>query len=182
MRYSQSIVAKKYAQAYVQEYGHLLTIQDIDAFKLVIAFLKKHHNFMSLISLLSSQLQQRHELIDTMIEHFKIPVMIARLADVLSDHKRLPLFSLVLQDICCLYVQKNNMLEVTIYSSQELSENEYKKFEQFFEKLAGKKIISNVVVDETLIAGIRMQSDVLLWEYSIAARIRQLSQRMLQEE
>ena len=41
--------------------------------------------------------------------------------------------------------------------------------------------MSKVILDESLIAGVRMQSDLFLWEYSIAARLRNLRQKLLIE-
>lgn len=178
MKYSQSLSAKKYAKAYVQEYGDRLTLQDIEHMKSVIRFCRKYHNFMSLVSLLTSKQVQRHELIDNMFEHFFLPDTLKKLIDLLVARKKLFLFSSVLQDICCLYLKLHNLLEVTIYTATELTPEEQQKFEQFFMKLSNQKIMSHVVKDETLIAGVRMQSDILLWEHSIAARIRLLSMQV----
>lgn len=178
MKYSQSVPAKRYARAYVQEYGDILTLQDIEQMKLVMSFCRNHHNFMSLVSLLASKQVQRHELINDMFEHFSLPETLKKLADLLVARKKLTLFAAVLQDICCLYLHEHNLLDVTIYSATELTQAEQQQFEQFFTKLSDKKIISRVVHDEALIAGVRMQSDVLLWEHSIAARIRLLSQQV----
>lgn len=178
MKYSQSQAAKKYAKAYVQEYGDSLTLQDIEHMKSAMSFCREHHNFMSLVSLLTSKQVQRHELVDDMFEHFSLPETLKKLVDLLVARKKLSLFAYVLQDICCLYLNSHNLLELTIYTATDLTPEERQKFEQFFIKLSEKKIISRVVKDETLIAGVRMQSDVFLWEHSIAARIRLLSQQV----
>lgn len=181
MRYSQSIVAKQYAKAYLREYGHQLMVQDIDHLKSAIRFFRHHHNFMSLVNLIINAHNADHVLIKELFEQFSLPLTLKKLIKVLIRHKQLIIFAQVLQDICCLYQQQNNVLDVTVYTTTPFQEGELEKFEMFFIKLSGKSIISKVVIDESLIAGVRMQSDFFLWEYSIASRLRKLRQKLLIE-
>ncbi|MBP6892400.1 F0F1 ATP synthase subunit delta [Candidatus Babeliales bacterium] len=181
MRYSQSSIAKQYAKAYMAEYGSLLQPLDIKSVQSIIRFFRRHHNFMSLINLLVESNKTENVVLDELFEQFALPQNLKKLIDVLIVHKRLILFAQVLQDICCLYFQINNILELTIMTAMPLENHELEKFENFFKKLSGKTTLSNVVHDSSLIAGVRMQSDLFLWEYSIAARLRSLHQKMLIE-
>lgn len=181
MKYSQSLVAKQYAKAYLAEYESQLNLADIEHIKLVLKFFRKHHNFMSLVSELIDDAGSDHILIQELFDHFSLPVTLKKLVDVLIRHKRLIFFAQVLQDIGCLYLLQHNILEVTVSSAAPLEALELEQFEKFFTELSGKRIISNVVLDESLIAGVRMQSDLFLWEYSIASRLRTLRQNLLIE-
>ena len=178
MRYSQSIIAKQYAKAYMAEFSSQLQLKDIDNVKLVILFFRRHHNFMSLVSLLVQPNQSNSIVVDELFQHFSLPQNLKKLINVLVLHKRLTSFSQVLQDICCLYFQANNMLELAIVTAVSLQDDEREKFEIFFRKLSGKTIQSNMIIEQSLIAGVRLQSDLYLWEYSIAARLRNLHQNM----
>lgn len=178
MRYSQSLVAKQYATAYIAEFFDTLHMRDIDAMKMAVSFCRKYSTFMSLVSVLTVKEATHHSIMDEMVEHFSLPESLKKLIDLMTRHKRLSLFAAVLRDICCLYFDKNNMLEVTITTATDLDPSQQAKLENFFMKLSGKKIISNVVIDEELIAGLRMQSDLFLWQYSIASRIRALSAKV----
>jgi F0F1-type ATP synthase delta subunit len=181
MRYSQSFVAKQYSKAYFAEFGTQLKIEDIEHIKSAIRFFRRHHNFMSLVNLLHDSNKSSNVIIEELFDHFLLPITLKKLIEVLIFHKRLVFFSQVLQDICCLYFLKNNILEVTITTATELEDHEREQFEKFFIKLSGKSIKSNVVLDQSLIAGIRMQSDLFLWQYSIAHRLQNLRQKMLIE-
>lgn len=181
MRYSQSLIAKKYAKAYMAEFGSQLQLSDINAMKSVIRFFKRHHNFMSLVNLLVESERAENVVLDELFDQFLLPTNLKKLIDLLIVHKRLTLFSEVLSDVCCLFFQYNNILEVTIATAIPLENNEREKFENIFKKLSGKTIVSSVVHDPSLIAGVRIQSDLFLWEYSIAARLRKLHQKMLIE-
>lgn len=181
MRYSQSPIAKQYAKAYMIEYGSLLQSADIEAMKSAIRFFKRHHNFISLVNLLVEPDKTQNVVLDELFDHFLLAQNLKKLINVLIVHKRLTLFAQVLQDICCLYFHANNILELTIVTATPLENDEFEKFEIFFRKLSGKITLSTVVHDPSLIAGVRMQSDLFLWEYSIAARLRNLRQKMLIE-
>ena len=181
MKYSQSLIAKQYAKAYLAQYGTTLTLDDFEHIKKAILFFRDHHNFMSLTSVLVEQHAAQHPLIKEVFEHFSLPESLKKIVPLLIRHKHLTLFAQVLQDICCLYLLQNNILEVTVHTAAPLSDVELEKFENFFTKLSGKRIMSRVQIDPSLIAGVRMQSDLFLWEYSIAARLRTLRQKLLIE-
>ena len=181
MKYSQSIVAKQYAKAYLREYSADLKLDDLANMKAAVRFFRRHHNFMSLVSLLCTSKQSGLAIIEELFQHFLLPESLKKLIPVLINHKRLVLFAQVLQDICCLYFVSNNFLELTVFTATPLDDAELEQFEKFFIKLSSKQIISSVVLDKSLIAGVRMQSDFFLWEYSIAARLRALRQKLLIE-
>ncbi len=183
MRYTLSPISKKYAQAYLQEYQDDLSIDQVQNFKNVIAFCRDYHNFLSILSILAEkQLGADMPLLHEMQEHFSLPKSIKKLIEILIKHKKLDIFAQVLQDIYCLYMLNSDILEVTITTADILEEDQKRKFENFFTKLSGKKIISTAMIDESLIAGIRMQSDFFLWEYSIKSQIAKISRNMLDEE
>lgn len=182
MRYTLSVASKKYAKAFLQEFHDSLTIDQVQNFKTVIKFFKQHSDFLSIVSVLASRYPESCTLLEELKNHFGLPASVEKLIQVLIAHKKLHIFSEVLQDIYCLYMLKNNILEVTIATAAALEEDQKQKFEEFFKKLSGKKIISSAIIDESLIAGIRMQSDLFLWENSIKSRIAKLSRNMLDEE
>jgi F0F1-type ATP synthase delta subunit len=179
MRYSQSVCAKQYAKAYLNEFGQNLTWQDIGHMKSAIHFFRRHHNFLSLINELMYDEKSSKVVLKEFFHHFSLPESLHALIKVLINHVKLMLFCQVLQDICCLYAIRNDILEVTVFSATPMQPAELEPFKDFFEKLAQKKIITTLVHDPSLIAGIRMQSDLFLWQYSIAARIKKLRQNML---
>ena len=179
MIYSQSLVAKQYAKAYLIEFEDLLTSTDIDNMKSAIRFFRRHHNFMSLVSLMTKLHERKHVMIDEIFSHFSLHDSLKKLVEILLRHKRLLYFAQVLQDICSLWQMRSGTLEVTIRTATPLTESEIIKFESFFAKLSGKRIIRHVEIDPSLIAGVRMQSEIFLWEYSIAARLRQLRHKMI---
>lgn len=179
MKYSQSIFTKPYAKAYLNTFSSALTSIDIDHMKKAVYFFKAHHNFMSLVNVLVCDSDQNHTIVKELFECFSLPDHLKSLLAILKEHKKLILFPQVLQDICCLYGIRNNILELTIFCASTVTEQEIEKFKEFFVKQANKNVITNVQIDPTLIAGVRMQSDFYMWEYSIASRLKKLRQNMM---
>ena len=54
---------------------------------------------------------------------------------MMVDRKKLSIFAPVLQDICCLYLQQNNILEVTLYTASELEKEEQIQLSQIVEAI-----------------------------------------------
>ena len=181
MRYSQSLIARQYAQAYILQYGNQLTLSDIENMKFAVNFFRRHHDFMSLVGLIADKPDTKIDLVEEIFMHFCLHATLKNLVAVAKKHKRLILFGYMLQDICCLYGIKSNILYVTIQSATALESTEIEQFEKFFEKESGRQIMSRVEIKESLIAGVRVQSNLFLWEHSIAARLRKLRQKLMIE-
>ena len=82
MKHSQSLVAKQYAKAFVMEYGDSLTLVDVEHMKLAISFFRRHHNFMSLISVVAKMHDKKHAMIDEIFSHFSLPQSLKKLVRV----------------------------------------------------------------------------------------------------
>ena len=73
------------------------------------------------------------------------------------------------------YSQKIEHIMITrIHMHLLLSMNDKEQIEQFLVRATGHTNIYKYKVDNALIAGVRLQSETLLWEHSIAKQLRQL--------
>ena len=181
MAISQSLSSKKYATAYLNVFHDNLTIDTITNISHAAQFLKNHAVIMVVICAVGGNKKDQIEMLEKVFEYFKVTIPFERLVDVLLKRNDLCLLPTVLLDICHLYKERNNLLDMTIKSAQSLDEQEIEKFEAFFAKHAQKKLLVKTEVDESLLAGVRLQSEVFLWEYSIASRLRSLRQKFVIE-
>ena len=169
MIYTQSASSKKYAKAFFNVYKDQITFDQIQSFKLVLLFCRNHNDFLSIIGQLVGRQEGFENLLDEMHSHFELPESVKKLIQVLIKHKKISLFAQILQ-------------EVTIRAAANLTEEGQQKLERFFKKLSKKTIIPNFKIDESLIAGVRMESELFLWEHSIKSQIASLSKAMLDEQ
>ena len=178
---SQAPVSKKYAQAYLNVYGQELGREDIDRIFAAFCFFKKHHDFMHLVCVTSVNDGVMVLVFEKLINYFSLPKSLQKIMHLLVKHKRVCYLKDVLQDICCLYKMRNNIIELEIKTADTIDVHAVQAFEQFFAQQSGSKIESTVHLDRSLIAGVRLQSDFFLWEYSVASRLQSLKQKLVIE-
>lgn len=171
---SQVSVAKKYALAYLRLYGQQLTKEDVNNLYRVFLFFKSNHESMHLVYIISMRPCEMGCIFEKLIDFFSLPESIKQVMALLAKHKKLYYLKDVLLDIYCLYKQQHNIVQLQITAAAPLDEQSIQAFEAFFAKQTGKNIESTTVVDTALLAGIRLQSDFFLWEYSVAQRLRTL--------
>lgn len=178
---SQKLIAKKYAKAYLNKYQDIFTQDDLDRICKAAYFLKNHTNFMLLLCAVGVDKSETTEMLDKFCNHFEFTASLQKLVDVLKERKHISFLREVLQDICALYKKRKNILELKIITANELDDADVKKIKSFVESQTRKNVVSSVQIDESLIAGLRLQSDFYLWDYSIASRLRSLQHTLFVE-
>ena len=67
-------------------------------------------------------------------------------------------------------------MEFSVLSAHDLDKKELTTIQHFLEEKTKKTIIYNHKINKDLIAGIRLLSNTLLWEHSIAQQLRDAEQ------
>ena len=99
---------------------------------------------------------------------------IQALITLLLEHKRIFLLELVFKQLCKELHRRRNEVECQITTVGALDEIDKKTIIQVFEKKLGKKMLCTYKEDSALIAGIRICTDQVSWEYSIGSRLRHI--------
>ena len=98
------------------------------------------------------------------------------LVKLLSAHGRLSLFSDVIRHFFELYKKQNQFLFCTLKTSHELSSDQKEVLATFVGQISEKEIVFSVTIDRSLIAGIRVEGDEMVWESSVARQLRAIEQ------
>ena len=167
-------VSKKYALAYIHIFKEDITISTLDKFLISYDFLSQHKNMLFLLALYETSAEDKQKIIVKFIDFFGLPQSIHKLFDLLLKQKHICLLADILRDIYCFYKKESGIEDLQIRSSSELSQDSQKKLQDFFVGLSDKKYKIKIEQDAELIAGIRMQSDAMLWEHSIAKKMKKL--------
>lgn len=169
-------LARKYATAFLNQHGSLLSLADCATFVNAQEFIKKHPHFLFLLQLpvLPKNIQQKN--LDEFFAKTSLNVELKQLCNLLIDHKRLALLPELLSALKRLYLERNNIMEFTISSSHALTAQQLEDIITYLHAQTGKKIIYNNYVDKNLIAGIRLQNNTYLWEFSIERQLREINQ------
>ncbi len=177
---SQSPIARKYAQAYLHVFGQQHTFQDFCSLWRASQFLSEHHSLLFYLSLPMIKDEDKKRFIDLFFEKFHLFDSLKQLFYLLLKNKHIFLTIDVLQDIYSLYKMDHKISELKIMSSSDLSEEKIREIKDFFMQKTGlEHIVIRYSVNPALIAGLRLQSETYLWEYSIAKQLQKLKQDLI---
>lgn len=177
--FSQSELAKKYAHAYLNTFGDQHTFQDFCTLWRASQFLLEHHSLLFYLSLSMIHEVDKKRFIDLFFEKFHLFDSLKQLFYLLLKNKHIFLAADVLRDIYGLYKIKHKIADLQVTSSSDLSEEKMEEIKNFFTKLSGQHVVIRHSVNQGLVAGIRLQTETLLWEYSIAQQLRKLKQELI---
>jgi ATP synthase F1 delta subunit len=168
----QSAVARKYATAYMHVFLDALSMETITHMSALTEFLSRNRRISFFFTLAALDVETKKSGITFLCTRFKMPPSMKKLMLLMLEHKRLFLLEKVLCCIQALYKKEKKIESFTITSSHALSQSALDVLQGFLAQRTGNDIIYTYAVDEKLIAGIRMQGDFHIWEYSIAQQLR----------
>ncbi len=169
-----NILAKKYAQAFLDTHGHLITHDVVQAVKEAALFLAKRNDSLFFLRLSVINEDTKKSMLLEIARLFGLQEPLAPLLDLLARHNRAFLLKEVLEQMYILYNERMNIMEFNVEGVYPLNENELLNIRQFLEAKTGKKIILNPVIDASLVAGLSIKSTTLMWEFSVRKQLDQL--------
>lgn len=178
----ESKLAKKYARAFLNVYPQECTPQLLQKVEAFIAFLTATPLYLTMLSLPSIELSQKQSVVAQTVATFHLQPCTQSLLFLLLQQKRIELLPKILQKILFLAKQERDEESFTITSSHPLTGEEKNTVINFIKKHILKKIITTFTTDTSLISGIQIKSDTLLWERSIAKQLRNIKQMVLRQE
>jgi F-type H+-transporting ATPase subunit delta len=169
-------IIQKYARAFIRTFPKACSLSSINKIKIALSFLKKHKQILLLLQLPQLDEERKKSMVADLISHFTLPEQLADIMLLLIQHNRSFYIPGVLAAIMQLYKEQTNSMEFSIRSAHPLNEKQIENIHNFLNKKLNKNILSTTVVDPSLIAGLRLQSNEYLWEYSVRKQIQELRQ------
>lgn len=182
MYFESKILAKKYAVAFLNIFSDKLKISDCDACENAANYLQNNRSFIVLLQAPFISKKIKTEALKKMLDHFLLPSVIEKITDLLRVDKRLSLLPDVLMIIAQEYRARNDYVIFSIESAHALSKKDTDVVTSYLQRTTGKKIISTFKNNDALIAGLRLQSSTLLWEYSIRKQLQAIKKKFVRQE
>ncbi len=175
MDIQQEKLAKKYAKAFINLYGHKLNIELVERLQIVSDYLHKQREalFYVQLSVLDGATTKRN--FEELLKSFSVDDLFGSLIELLLVDKRIFLLPRVIHYICTLYLEKNNIMHFTVESPIVLHADEMTVLKLFLAKHTGKTILFSVKKNPKLIAGLKVYSETFGFEHSVRKQLRALS-------
>lgn len=168
-------LAYKYANAFLNVYSDRLNDGDIKSINNILQFLPKHPRLLFLLQVPLIKKAIKEKWLVSFCEQFNVGAPFKNLITLLLSHRRVFLLPAILNAIVNSYQKRHHIENIVIKSSIPLPVSYRHDIESFIKHYINGVHYYHYEVDPTLIAGIRIQSDTILWEYSMNKRLRDIA-------
>jgi len=175
-------VARNYALAFLNTFFEDIPVEDFLKMREVLAFWKENKKVLHFLDLPGFETEKKIDALEKVLQQMSCPQPLKELIFLLVRHKRIYLIRDVLKKVCSLYMQRKNLVFFSVTSAHELLDDEVQSIQEFLERKTGKKVLYECVVDKNLIAGIRCQSETLVWEHSVKKQLDDLRRQLISRE
>ncbi len=100
---------------------------------------------------------------------------------VLTDHRRLPLFSEILKQLQRELDDRQGFAEAEVSTARQLSEQEKQLLEAEITKLIGKKVRAKYEQDATLLGGAVVQVGSTIYDGSVKGQLEQIRVQLVEQ-
>jgi len=173
------VLAHKYANAFYRLFKDICSLDLLDTLQEIATFFSHNKNALFLLNVPQVTLQIKNDALHTITQKIGLPSKINSLFMLLVAHKRASLLPQVCMQLRAIILQKNNMVECEIATTQALTASERMKLSNFFSAQIKHDIRAQYVIDKTLIAGIALRSDTYAWEHSIKKQLHTIKQSLI---
>lgn len=180
MNIAQKVLARRYAIAYVNTFDQQLDKDNIAFIKQAIPFFKRHAKALYFLTLPNITVEHKVAAMTKIIHKLHLPTSLNQLLEVLIGHKRTSLWCVILDVTVSYYYEKHNIVDVVVESFPELCDSDKQLVEQSCASLIKQDMLYSYQLCPELIAGLRMTTDNLMWEYSIAKKLRMVRATVLE--
>ncbi len=144
--------------------------------------LVKNDEFKSGLESTLFSMEQKQELLDAIQEKSKFQDKTYNFLLTILEENRIKILDAILQVLENLWLEKNGVEQLTVFSAIHLNENlEAKLIGQLEKAFRKKKILLNKKIDKSLIAGIKIQKGSVFYDFSIAGNLNKLRESLLEE-
>ena len=176
---SRKNVVRNYSIAFLNSCIDEISIDDFLVMRNVRTLLQENRQMLYALDFPGVTLEQKVDVLDEVLEKFALPSCLGDLFALLIKHKRTALICPVLAQVCSLYKKRKKILFFRITSAHSLQEDELETIQQFLANKTEKTVLYEWALDKNLIAGIRCQSETLVWEHSVRKQLDDLRRHLI---
>ena len=164
-RYSSALFSIAEEENKIKEYQ--------EACKIFSKSIQENPKYMQILSSYFIKKEEKKKIVNEVVNKFKLP-MLTSFIDVIFDNNREKNLIEILNDFNTKCNDKQNILEGIIYSVIELNEDQISRIEQVISKKLDKKVELKNEINSSLIGGVKVVINDMVFDGSITNRIESL--------
>lgn len=114
------------------------------------------------------------QIIDEIVEKINLSQTMSNLLKILAENKKVRKLQEILEAFILIYNKNNNIAEVNVLSTIELSEIQKQNLLKKLKKMLNKNILINYQIDEKILGGLIIKYDDIIIDASVQNKIKKL--------
>lgn len=180
MNNQERILACRYAKAFFNTYQDYIEYDDLYVLERAERFFIEHKEINFLMKVSSLSIKAKQDALVFISKQIGLKDVFITLLFLLIDKKRSSLFVEVFKQLRLELKRRKSITEWMVTSSLVLNDVQKNTIEAFLKKIVGAHSICTYKQNQALIAGVRIQSDTLLWENSLQQRLQRITRFLVQ--
>jgi len=175
-----AVVSSRYASAFADVIFErkISASQALQELNSVLAVLDENANLRIVWENPAIPGDQKRALLDAIAARLGLSRPTRNFVAVLMDHRRIPLFAEIVQDVQHEIDRRLGFAEAEITSARELSDNEKRILERQIENMTGKKVRAQYQRDQKLIGGAVVRLGSTVYDGSVRGQLEKLKEQL----
>ncbi len=178
MKPFQEILAKRYAKAFMRVFGDRLNTTMIECLDLLGSYIQKHRYSLVYLQLSALDDDFTKKNFEDLLDHCGVKDLFQTLLDLLIEHNRIHLLPRIILYVARLYRKVRGIIHWTVESPVKLNNDELISLKAFLERRTRKKAVCSLKLTPSLIAGLRVYSSNLGFEYSVRQQLNSIRKKV----
>jgi F-type H+-transporting ATPase subunit delta len=179
----ENSLAKRYAAGLIKTLKDEKEYRDVKVeLEQFLGLLNNIPDFKAGMETLLFSKNQKKDVLDSINKKVKFKDKTYKFLLTVLDENRLLYLDAMIQVLEELWFEKSGIEKLKVFSAVPLSSKLEKKLVQNLEKAFDKSIVLEKEIDESLIAGIKIQRGLVYYDFSIEGNLKKLKQALLTED
>ena len=176
MNHKGRLLARKYSKAFLNVYQDSITHEELEKLKKAQYFLATNKDFYIALRMPSICSKAKEQALNILADSFNLCAPLRKLMHVVLEHGQIENLNHILLAVYDEYERRKQIIHFMIKSSHQLSNDQQNALKLFMERLSPNYIHLQFCIDPSLIVGVRIESNSLLWERSIRKTLLHMRQ------
>lgn len=124
---------------------------------------------------------QKIDVLNLISDKLKLNKKVYNFLLTIIEENRMLLFDSIYELIEDYWYKRQGIEKIKVYSSVDIDDKMNKKIKEKLEKSLNKKVILDISVNPSLIAGIMIERGSIVYDFSINGNLKRLRQKLLEE-